>query len=84
MFLMVIILFSGCTCHTKTIYVEKELPSIQVPKKINSIDINVTNKCICGDSVTNVFNGIKALRGTEDYCIDQLTKYNKDFVDGHK
>ena len=78
--LMVVILFSGCTCHTKTVYIEKELPTILVPEKVSSIDINVTNECICGESVINVFNGIKALRNTENYCIKQLIMYNKDFV----
>ena len=77
---MVAILFSGCTCHKDTVYIEKELPYIQVPKRSNQIDVNVTNGCACGDSLKNIFNGIKALRQNENYCIEQINKYNKEFV----
>jgi hypothetical protein len=78
---MVYIAFSGCAKHTEVVYVEAQCPQINVPERIPVIEVNVSDGCICGDSLQSVFDGINHLRNTESYCIDQLIKYNKEFAD---
>lgn len=77
--LTVIISFSGCFCEPEIVYLKPQYPSLEVPIKRSSIDVNVTNGCICGTSKDNVFNLVTQLRSTENYCIEQMTKVNSDF-----
>lgn len=91
--LMVIISFSGCTAKTEYIYIEAQCPNIEVLPKVKPIDIEVKtiefkdgnfSSCICDNYKDNVFNGITLFRSTENYYIEQLTRYNKEFANESK
>jgi len=63
-----------------TVYIEGKCPSINVLKPVPVIDINVTNNCICDESLQNAFIGIKKLRKAEDYYRTQISDYNEVFT----
>ena len=80
--MMVIILFSLTGCVQKEyIYLEAQCPRLEVLPKVTPIDVNVSGGCVCDANLSSLLNGASKLRDSENYYMEQLTKYNKEFVD---
>lgn len=79
-FLTVATLFSACSLRPDVQYIKAQCPRIEVPVKVPAIDVNITNGCVCGESLRNMFNGVSTLRNTEGYCIEQISKYDEEFA----
>lgn len=64
----------------RIVYVEKPCPAITVLNPVAKIEGNVTNGCVCGNQLKELFNGAKQLRKSEKYYIEQIEKYNSNFT----
>ena len=78
--IFIILFFTGCVYRTKYVYIEPSCPKIETMKLIPNIDFNVTDGCVCDQSLTNMVNGIKALRNVETTYYNDIELYNKTFV----
>ena len=75
-----LLLSSGCTTKTH-INFKSQYPHIATLEPVPNIDFNISNGCVCGDSLANLVNGTKSLRNAETYYRTQIELYNKEFSD---
>lgn len=75
---------TGCTKYIEVpVYIEGKCPRIEVLKSVDLIAITVDSNgsIVSQGNVDNLLKGASQLRKSEVYYEEQLTKYNKEFVD---
>ena len=77
-FLMVSILYSGCT---KTVYVKASCPKIETINRVSDANITVRDGCVCGNDTNAIFSLVHMLRKSELYYTESINEYNKKFGD---
>ena len=77
---LLVFFLTGCVCRTKYVYLKPSCPRIAAPAKVSAIDFNVTDGCACDQSLTNMVNGIKALRNSEAACRRNIDVYNATYT----
>ena len=79
--LSTLILFSLSGCVTKEyVFIAPSCPSIQLLDKVQPINGQVNNGCVCGDQLDDLINSTGKLRQSETYYFEQVGKYNKEFT----
>jgi len=82
MILVLSFTFSGCTKVVKEyVYVKKECPRIEPLTIVPSIELTVDAEGkITDQSIDGLIKGAKALRRSEKYYYEQVSKYNEEFT----